>query len=246
MSTSGSANWALNRDEVIKLALRRVNAIGEGETPSAAAVTDAAVTLNALVKEWQGDGMPLWKLSTFVIPATATNEFIIGVGYDLSIYPPQRIHQGFYRNNTTNIDSPLLQITRDEYNRLSDKNTLGTPSQFWYQPPGNQGGTSNEPFGIITLYQGCSASFIASNSVQFVGEFLFEDFDASTDYPDFPSYWNNALAWALAYDIGFDYGVTPSRLSQIEKRADKSKMKAIENSAEWGSIFIQPARQYGR
>ena len=244
MATSGSINWALNRDDVIKLALRRIGAIGEGETPTSNSVTDAAVSLNALVKEYEAEGMPLWKLTLFSITPTATNSFTIGVGQTVNRYPPRRIHQMFYRNTSTLIDTPINMITRDEYMRMSNKSTLGVPTMAWYNPPGNQGGASQENSGVLTTYLGCDASFVANHTLQCVGEFQFEDFDASTDYPDFPSYFNNALAWGLAADLCYDYGVAETRTAQIAKRAEKAKINALMNSYELGSLFIQPSYNF--
>lgn len=247
MATSGSANWTLNRNEVLTLALRRCKAVGEGETPTAAAITDAAVALNAIVKEWQADGMPLWKLTLFSItPVASTSSYIIASGQAVNRYPPMRIIQAFYRNTSTNIDTPLELITRDEYYRLSKKSQTGTPNQLWYDPPGNQGQTSAEPRGTVYVWNTPDGAFVASNLIYCVGEFLFEDFDTSTDSPDFPSYFNNALAWDLACDLAYEYGVGNAEKSQMEKRSERSKARALSNAYERGSMFIQPEPRYGR
>src|SRR3989304_4905180 len=60
MATSGTATFSRNRDQIIKAALIKVGAIEAGETPSSDDVTDAAVSLNAMVKHWQGTGINIW------------------------------------------------------------------------------------------------------------------------------------------------------------------------------------------
>lgn len=63
MATSGLYTFGRNRDQIIKAALIKVGAIEAGETPSSEDVTDAAVSLNSLVKHWQGIGIHIWRVS---------------------------------------------------------------------------------------------------------------------------------------------------------------------------------------
>lgn len=249
MATSGSANWGLNRDEVITLALRRINAVAQGETPTATAISEAAVALNALVKEWEADGMPLWKISTFNFAPTAnTSSYQITVGGTVNRYPPLKILQAWYRNTsvTPNTDTPINLITRSDYNLLTPKaTTAGVISQLYYDVPGNQGQTSQQPLGTVYVWNTPNASFASSNQIYCVGQFPYEDFDSSTDYPDFPPNWNNALAWNLAVDLAPEYGVPLGNVAQMTKRADRAKANALMNGPEEGSLYIQPS-YYGR
>jgi hypothetical protein len=241
MATSGSNNWALTRDNIITLALRRINAIGQGETPTTSAITEGATALNAIVKAVQADGMPLWKVTVDSFTPTAnTTAYTWYVGGTINKRPPLRIHQAWYQHNTTNVRTPLQLATRNEYYLLSNPTTAGVPSILNYQPPGNQGETSQEMKGTVNLYVAPSTSFVADNKIYVIGQFPFEDFDASGDYPDFPSSWNNALAWMLAFDLSHEYGCTPVKISQIEKAADKARALALSGGAEEGSLFIQP------
>lgn len=246
MATSGSANWGMTRDNLITLAYQRMGIIGDGESPSTEQVTKANTVLNALVKEKQGDGMPLWKISTFSFtPVASTGAYTIAVGATtIARYPPLKILQAWYRDSeTTPHDTPLQLVTKADYNLLTPKTQEGVPVNVWYDPPGNQGRTSAEPAGTLTLWPEPSATFVASNTIYVVGQFMFEDFDAAGDYPDFPSSFNNALAWALADEMSLGEGVPSGKVSQIEKRAEKSWKKALDNGPEEGSLFIQPMRR---
>lgn len=60
MSTSGSIDFSLTRDQIITTALQEIGACGEGETPSANAVTRASLKLNALIKHWHTQDIHLW------------------------------------------------------------------------------------------------------------------------------------------------------------------------------------------
>src|SRR3990167_836585 len=71
MATSCSYDFSTSRDTIIKDALLYLGAIGEGETPAADAVTEAARMLNMLMKSWAGDGMPIWSLKRgYILPFT--------------------------------------------------------------------------------------------------------------------------------------------------------------------------------
>jgi hypothetical protein len=67
------------------------------------------------------------------------------------------------------------------------------------------------------------------------------DFDTSTDNPPVPNYLYNALTWALADQLAFEYGVPIADRSQISKKAQYHKAMALSYDQEDGSIFVQPA-----
>lgn len=60
MTTSGNVAFNQNRNDIIKAALRKIGAIKAGETVNADIISDAAVSLNAMVKEWNAIGIHLW------------------------------------------------------------------------------------------------------------------------------------------------------------------------------------------
>ena len=52
MATSGSTNWTLTRDDIIKRALRIIGHLDPNETPESHDVNTSAEALNALLKSW--------------------------------------------------------------------------------------------------------------------------------------------------------------------------------------------------
>ena len=86
MSSSGSSNFVVTRDQLITDALLHINAIGVGETPSANAVTEAARLLNMLVKLRAADGMPLWALKRATILPTTEVSSINTTSHVVSSY----------------------------------------------------------------------------------------------------------------------------------------------------------------
>lgn len=61
MTTSGVSTFTQTRDQIITRAGRLIGAFAEGEVPGSAQITDGALALNALIKEWQADGIHVWK-----------------------------------------------------------------------------------------------------------------------------------------------------------------------------------------
>lgn len=73
MPAPNSYNFVVTRDNVITDALRQLNAIGEGETPSANAVTEAARILNGLLK-LRANELPVWSIRRgYLLPTTETS-----------------------------------------------------------------------------------------------------------------------------------------------------------------------------
>lgn len=65
MASSGSVDFTVNRDEIIKDAMFEIGALGDSETPADADIQLYARYLNRLVKQWQGQadfapGLKMW------------------------------------------------------------------------------------------------------------------------------------------------------------------------------------------
>ncbi len=77
MATSGSFDWTMTRDQLIEDALQDIGALGQGQTASAAQVSEASTVLNRIVKNWQAEGIRLWtidwKTKTFTASSVVTN-----------------------------------------------------------------------------------------------------------------------------------------------------------------------------
>lgn len=74
MASSGSYDFSVNRNDIIDVALKQSGTIGEGETGTAAQISEAATILNMIVKLREADGMPLWALKRgYILPFTGTS-----------------------------------------------------------------------------------------------------------------------------------------------------------------------------
>lgn len=60
MTTSGNSDWNPQAVYIITRSYRQCGVIAENETPTAGMLSDALITLNAMVKEWQASGIHVW------------------------------------------------------------------------------------------------------------------------------------------------------------------------------------------
>lgn len=83
-STSGSYTFSVTRDDIIRTMMLDLGALGEGENPTPAEISDSARKLNMLAKQWMGNtdfapGLKVWtrkRADLFL----QTNQFVYQVG----------------------------------------------------------------------------------------------------------------------------------------------------------------------
>lgn len=81
MATSGSANFAATRDEIISAAARRARVLAMGETMSSAMLDEIAHELNAMIKHWQSIGINVWTIAEATLfPAVDQVKYGAGSG----------------------------------------------------------------------------------------------------------------------------------------------------------------------
>lgn len=236
MATSGSTNFATNRDSLIAGALRICGAISQGETPSAILVSEAAEALNMLVKALQADGMPLWAIKEYGITLTdATASYRIGVSQTVNTPKPLKIIQAFLRNTSSNIDIPMTELTKYDYNTLGNKTTPGTPVQFMYDPQSS--------YGDLKVFPVPNATIAAAYTVRIVYQRPYEDFDTASDEPDFPQEWYDALKFLLADRLAPEHGLSIQERNDLRSRAKEMKLEALGFGTEEGSLYFMADRR---
>lgn len=246
MALSASYNYYTTRDGLITRALRIIGVLSQGETPTSTQISEGATTLNEIMKEWQSDGMQLWKYRPLELSSFSTGAAFCTIGpsgQTQAAAPPLRVTDAYYRNDASGADTPILIITRDEYNRLTPKAGTGAPNQLFYLPPYAQDSSvsSGNPIGYVYFFPAPTTAWLALNSIWVIGIFPFHDFDASTDQPDLPAWMINALTWGLADQLSYEYGVGLAERSMITKKAQLHKALALSFDQEPNSLFIQPS-----
>lgn len=252
MALSGSYDWTLTRDDLIKAALRKTGVLGTGEQLTSALQAEAVVSLNLVLKALQADGMPLWYIDVVeVSPSAGRADYSIGEdlapGVGVVQAPaPLKVLGGWRRtySGTDTTDIEMKQVSWQDYQRLPNKTTQGAPTHFCYQEPWPVDGT-NAAYGIIYLWPTPSTEWINTTSkLIFNFQIPTDDMDASTDNVGFPSYWMQAIVWALADERSSDDGLPIGERMQIHKRAQEERAIALGFTTEEGSITFVPSQDY--
>lgn len=235
---------------IIDAALRAI-AVADPEggiSPTTTERTNALEALNFIVTSWQADGMQVWcqKQGTHTLTA-ATTEYTVGPGGAIAIARPTQITQAWLRSNDTNpIDIPLQIIDRNTYNLLSSKTSAGTPNQLFYDPQYDLPATNNgaNAKGKIYLWPAPTATDVTTYDLYFIYTRPIQDFSATTDNLDFPQEWFNAVKWALAHQLAFEYGVPVEILDRINRKAEEEKARVMAFDTDQNSVFFQPDRRF--
>jgi hypothetical protein len=234
--SSGSTNFTITRDELIKGALRLCGVLAQGESPTTDQVSEASEALNMLVKAWEADGMPLWAIKTTNIPLTAsTASYRIGVGQTVNTPKPLKVLQVWNRDTTSNVDIPLRILTKQEYNMLGNKTSSGNPVQVYYDP--------QNTYGDLYVFPVPGTTEATDNQLYIVYQRPFEDFDASTDEPDFPQEWFEALKYGLASRLAGEYQLSLQIRTFLKAEAKEAKDTALSFGTEEGSFYFQVDRR---
>lgn len=309
MPTSGSIDFSVSRDDLIKTALQYIGAIGEGETPTTAQTSECSILLNMLVKARMVDGMPLWAIKTgFVLPQTGSSDILLGatgdhatliynvttttaaaiagastivvtsatgfvngynIGVELSsgamqwttingipvgttitlaavltgnvalgaqvyayqtkLQRPLNIQDAYILNVVDSNRWPINIVSKDDLLAIGDFTSESTPNQVAYDP--------QLVNGILTI----SPRFTTGdNLIQIRFQRPFEDFDASTDTPDFPQEFYLSLMVGLAALCGPKFGVDVTERQMLLKEAEFYFDKALGSEPEEASFNIQP------
>lgn len=148
--------------------------------------------------------------------------------YTTKINRPQRIRSA-YRRDINNIDTPIALISREEYADLANKLVRGKTIQAFYDPQ-----LTN---GILSAWP---TPDLATDVIRFWYERILEDFDASTDNPDFPIEWGEYLSAGLSYRISKPFGLSKSERDSLREDAAMLLDTAMGFDRETASVMFQP------
>lgn len=231
MATSGSTNFNVTRDQLIAGALRLCGVIAEGEVASTEQTNNGAEALNMLVKRLMADGMPLWAMKQYNVPLVSGQQvYTIGVGEAVNTAKPLRVVQAYNHATSGSIDIPMRVITRDEYNKLGNKTSSGNPIQIFYEP-------LNE-VGKLYVFPVPDSTAASQNVITIVYQRPFEDFDSSTDTPDFPQEWLEAIKYLLATRLAGEYQTPVVVRQQLLSEAANLRETALSMGTEEGSFYF--------
>lgn len=226
MATSGNTNFELDRDDIIEAALRKVGRLALGQTPEPEEYTSAGIALNSLLTLYSTDGMPLWKRTT-------TTHTLVNGTASYTITAAIKLAQVVLQSLTSDVQYEITEKSLYDFNQLPTSDG-SLPIHYTYSP-----GISN---GTVTVWPTPDASAAAEYRLVTITQKKFDGFFSSTDTPDFPSYWSDALIYGLAVRLAPEYGVPLQDRQLLLKEAESYRLMASSYGDEDGSIFFQPDR----
>ena len=188
--------------------------------------------MQALVKAFQADGMPVWVMKEQAIPSTnlSSGQVNIGIGQTININKPLKVTQAFLRRS--DVDSPLVIYDRHNFMALTNKALTGTPTIVYYQPLLSH--------GVLKCYPRPDASTQAATSVIIHYQGTYEDMDSDSNDLSFPPEWAEAIIYELAVRLSSEYGLSINERQQLKMEAKEIRDRALSFGTEEGSLFIQP------
>ena len=232
MSTSGSTNYTLVTNDLIEEAFAICGIASEGRAVSAYDYARGKAALNLMVKNWSTVDH-LWlrtEASVTLVASQAT--YALATLFSVK---PGRVLAVRRRVTSGSLDTPLREMSRQEYFDQSNKTLAATPTGYYYDPQLSTG----------TLYIWPTASTTVASAQTIRVEYLrkIEDFDGSANDADLPQEWLMALTYGLAAELALRYGINSSLRGAIEERASALKAQLEAWDTEPASVFLQPDYQ---
>lgn len=237
MATSGTTVFTVTRDEVINGALRLCGVLQDGQSATPQQLTDGAQALNTLLKFYATKGWLLWvyEWTTWTTVSAQASYTIAPSGANITANRPLRIANAFVRDTTNNFDTPMVMLTRQQFDMLSPKTQPGIPNSFYYDPSRDTGVLYPWPIPNDATHQ------IRINSQRHI-----QDITSGAQNFDVPQEWFLPLKWQLASELGPEFGVTERSQQRIDGKA-QFYLDEVTNFAvaEEPSVYFTPSPQMG-
>lgn len=223
MATSGSVDFGLTAREIIAEAFKVAKIVSAGETPTADEMSDAETTLNLLLKTWSAKEH-LWIRTegSQALTASTASYAITGARRMLSV-----------RRRTSSIDTPMNELSREEYYDLPTKSGTGMPVSWYFDP--------QRSTRTLYIWLTPTAAIAANTVLHFTYLRVIEDIDDLENDPDVPQEWLEALVYALAARLALAYG--SDALQNVTAIANGLVNDLSAQDQEPVSVYFQPGRR---
>lgn len=206
--------------ELLTSALRKIGVVGINRAATAAEIDIALKQLDRMLKAWQNKRYNLWTTTSQTLTLTTA------ASYDLDPIRPLRILSARFNNGST--ETPMIELTRQEYDGLPVKTTTGTPTQFYY----------DKQREAAKFYVWPLLSSAAGQTVEITYEREIEDQTDLSAAPDVPGEWWDAVVYNLGVRLMDDFRIKDSALTQrVLIRAKETLDDALGSDVEESVFF---------
>lgn len=167
-------------NDIVTYALRKASVTAWGETPATEDATAAMAELDLMLKGWQNKGFNLWTKTGGSLALTTA------ASYTLSPVRPLRILSARLKRSGT--ETPMYEMSRQEYDDLPNKASTGLPTQFYY----------DRQREAAKMYIWPVLTTVAGETIEYTYERELEDIVSLNDVIDVPGEWWDAVVHNLA------------------------------------------------
>lgn len=206
--------------DLIKLTLKAIGVLGQGQTPRQEQLNDALLIMNMMIGQWNRKRWLIPHLVEVKKQATGAISYSIGPGADFNVPRPDKLEDAFIRltpngggdfsfdfNNdeliagggTTSVDYPLRIIqAREDYDRISLKGMGSFPYYVFYD--------SAYPIGKLYFWPVPSSLY----ELHILVKDTLSGFSQLTTVFNLPPEYMEAIYYNLAGRLAPIYGKTPN------------------------------------
>lgn len=154
--------------------------------------------------------------SALTIPLSAALPSQASIGnivyaYATSLVRPLRVFGARRFNIGSQIETPMIVMSRLDYMNLPNKFNTGTITQYFYTPELGQG----------QFYVWPSPQSPVVDAIKFTFDRQIQDINTVANTADFPQEWFSTLVFNLAVEIGPEYDVPLQKMQWLEAQASK-------------------------
>ena len=245
MATSGTVSFDLSIEEIIEDAFERCG----GQGRSGYDLKSARRSLNILLSEWGNRGLHFWEVATVNMAlnqgqntyriykdATARGSTTDNPAKDNAgtyIYNATDVLEVVYRNQvSTPTDVTMTKIDRSTYQALANKESEGTPSQFFIQ--------RFREYTDITVYMTPSSS--TNKFLNFYYIKRIQDSGVYSNNPDAPYRFLPCMVSGLAFYLS--QKVAPDRTQALKLYYEDELNRALTEDGSPTSSYVTPKAYY--
>lgn len=232
---------------IINDAFKKLGAIGETETLNTYQQGTGNKALAAMAHAWTVYGLPPWNMAVDSIPLSnfAANGTLIVGKSGLTVVPtyssmtnyPVRILNAWKQKS--NVREPMMVMARKDFLSQPSQALTAAPQYLLWEP-------LSWRRIKLSLYPLISTDWTSGTLVidyQYDNHPTSEYTDPSTEYPDFPDYWDEALIYNLAVRLAPEYGLSIENRNLLKQEAKEALELALSyRTDDTESMYFQPAR----
>lgn len=194
-----STSFTRTRQQLAAMVLRKLSALGNGDTADSDDLTIVYEAMDLRLKEFGDLFTPWWKVSG----ATTDLSLTASVAYVAA--PSDIAHPISLAIRDGSDDLPVTFIDHRKYQAIQTKTDTGTPEQAFYDPVQSR----------FYFYYTPDSAYTAKLTYQ-----KLADDTADGSAPDVPVSAMRSLRNILCYDLGDDFGIEEERMMRFAKEAE--------------------------